>query len=549
MTTRAITVPSQQRKTFGGEPAVSDSPPLAHTGGVAGSATSNNPYAPAPYAPVPSPYAAPSRPSLLRTPPSSLSLNSEASTPGTLHSGTGLHSGGALLPGEAPAGAGPAGGTLPVYAGGYGTIGAHLRAHLKLSDSDGTLQYMDDDGVPILAHASMLSTIINLTNTIMGSGILTLPFALRCAGWGGGMGILTFACLMSIWSFWVLTVCVQQTAKFSFRGMVESVLGERTGFVTQALIIGYTSFASIGYLVLLGDFVTSALGYWLHPDSILLNRRLVIAAMGCILLPYALLKNLHALRHTSFFGVAAILYVVFVVIFQFFSQHSGEISKADVEVVNATPRFFLAFPLTVISFTAQFNLPAFYRELNNRSPRRMMICVIATLVLCFTVYGSVAIIGYFTFGTNTLSDILESYPQKSKLVLAARLAMSVNILSTYPLVNHALRENVLDLFVEKSKHSFRLLSIISVVTTLLFAGIAIVVPNIGVVVDYNGSINGVSIVYVIPAVAYWVITRRSSASSLQRGFTWVAAAVGVVCGLLGIVFTTLNLVDESLLDK
>ena len=434
-----------------------------------------------------------------------------------------------------------------MYAGGYGSIGAHLRASLKLND-EGDVEFVDEDGVALPAHAGILSTVINLTNTVMGSGILTLPFALRCAGWVGGVGILGFAVLMSAWSFWVLTVCVQQSAKFSFRGMVESTLGKTAGTATQLFIIAYTAFASIGYLVLLGDFFTSGLGFWLSSGSLFLNRQFVIACMGVILLPFAFLKNLHALRHTSFFGVAAIMYVVFIVVYLFATKYEGKLDDS-VEKLNETPRFFLAFPLTVISFTAQFNLPAFYGELSDRTPRRMMICVGITMFWCFAVYTLVALLGYFTFGTETKADILESYARSNEFVLAARIAMAVNILSTYPLINHALRANVQDFLFAKAAHSFKQLVTIGIVSTLSFAAIAIVVPNISTVVDYNGSINGVAIVYIIPAAALLVITRGLPGQWLSRGFARFAAVIGVLFGLLGLVFTTLNLVDQSILDK
>jgi hypothetical protein len=64
-----------------------------------------------------------------------------------------------------------------------------------------------DGDTGVVNQSSVFSSVVNLTNSIVGSGILGLPFAFAAAGWVLGYLFLAMASCATIFSLHILSQC------------------------------------------------------------------------------------------------------------------------------------------------------------------------------------------------------------------------------------------------------------------------------------------------------------------------------------------------------
>jgi amino acid permease len=75
-------------------------------------------------------------------------------------------------------------------------------------------------------------------------------------------------------------------------------------------------------------------------------------------------------------------------------------------------------------------LPVF-NELKNPTIGRANMMIISTTVCVMVIYVAVAICGYFTYGDNVSSNILNDYPTTSIPATVARLGMRMSTREAY----------------------------------------------------------------------------------------------------------------------
>lgn len=377
---------------------------------------------------------------------------------------------------------------------------------------------LSDDSVPAETplvgrkHATPSSTTLNLSNTIVGAGSLALPYAFRSAGWLTGSFVLLLVAGMSLLSFMVLVVCSQRYGITTYQGLAEHALGPRGGRIARFFLLLYTFGSCSGYCVLIGDNFTEALRFWLPEGHLLLDRNFLIPICGLLLILMSLPRNLDPLKYPSMLAIVCILYVVFMCFIQMLTKIPDELGPG-IRSVKGDSDIFLAFPLLVVAFTCHYNALQFYHELGpatETTVRTMSRVTMSSIGLCTTVYFLIAFGGYLMFGDDTKSNVLKSWTDGDDTwVLIAQLAMGLVLVFSFPLVHHALRSNLSDLLgltVKLPNGELRTPNLPHVILTgimsSLCVGLAVAVPDIGVVLGFNGSINGVMLVYVFPCLIY-----------------------------------------------
>ncbi len=81
-----------------------------------------------------------------------------------------------------------------------------------------------------LAHASF-----NYINSIIGSGIIAMPYALHQAGLFGGMFLMVLVAVITDYSLVIMVKGGQLSGSYSYSGMMEAAFG-RPGYYILSLI-------------------------------------------------------------------------------------------------------------------------------------------------------------------------------------------------------------------------------------------------------------------------------------------------------------------------
>lgn len=103
--------------------------------------------------------------------------------------------------------------------------------------------------------ASILSCFINLANTIVGSGMLGLPYAYSHTGWVLGTFLLIICGLASAFALHLLSLCaLKQPGPSSFYSIANEVMPSMTIVIDAAVAIKCFGVAT-SYLIVIGDLM------------------------------------------------------------------------------------------------------------------------------------------------------------------------------------------------------------------------------------------------------------------------------------------------------
>jgi len=150
-------------------------------------------------------------------------------------------------------------------------------------------------GLPQASLASLPSSIFNLANSIIGAGVLTLPYALRETGLLlGSMLLLVFALLSAI-SLSYLDVATRLTNTRTYGALGQYVYNSKRMFTLVNCVESLYSYgACVGYM----SIIISELRVLTHLSNTGGNNILLLSCVLVLVFPLSLLRSMKALSFT-----------------------------------------------------------------------------------------------------------------------------------------------------------------------------------------------------------------------------------------------------------
>ncbi|MCL7029152.1 hypothetical protein MKW94_029186 [Papaver nudicaule] len=389
--------------------------------------------------------------------------------------------------------------------------------------------------------ASVSGAVFNVSTSIIGAGIMSIPATLKVLGVIPAILLILFIAVLSDVSVDFLLRFTSSGKSTSYAGLMGESFG-RSGSVGLQICIMVTTLGTlIIYLIIIGDVLcgtgtTESGGVTVQHLGILQewfgvhwwNSRTfaLLFTVIFVIAPLVLLKRVESLRFSS--AVSILLAVVFVAIstvMAISALWAGKTKSPKLvpDLVNASSYFelFTAVPVIVTAFTFHFNVHPIGNELNKSSD--MVSAVRISLVLCATIYIAVGFFGYLLFGDTVLPDILANFDQnfgsKAGSVLndIVRLSYALHLVLVFPLLNFALRINIDGLIFPKSwpllaSHTTRFLSLTFFLLAVIYIA-AIAIPNIWYFFQFMGSTTALCLAFIFPGAivlrdAHGISTRR-----------------------------------------
>lgn len=100
---------------------------------------------------------------------------------------------------------------------------------------------------------------LNYINSILGSGIVGIPYALHKAGFGFGIFLLIALAIITDYSLSLLVKSAQLAGVTSYQDLVQVAFGRPGFYLLTLLQFIYPFIAMISYNVIIGDTVTKVL--------------------------------------------------------------------------------------------------------------------------------------------------------------------------------------------------------------------------------------------------------------------------------------------------
>ncbi|GAB9469892.1 Sodium-coupled neutral amino acid transporter [Globisporangium polare] len=432
--------------------------------------------------------------------------------------------------------------------------------------------------------ATARSAVFNLVSTIIGGGILSLPYAFDKCGLVLGFLFMVISAAASNFSLYVIVSCSRRGGATTYEEVVRKALGPKAGLVAVTLLVLLTFLTMVAYVILIKDLVGSLGEQFLFARAVTVVEKNVLTIV-CIALvsPVLFARSMDALRFTSIFSLVSVLVLAIAITIR--TVHSIEANVAgsgDVPVDVVTPepvgiKLFpsdwrdpvYAFPIISVSFLCHFNVLPVYRELHKPTRQRLKKIVSATMFSTWAFYMIVGTMGYlfaYQLPGGVKDDILNNFDVSDALVNVGRLGLLVTIMLSMPLIMQPCRLNIVRLanYVRGFAKSYastslngediRLLTTPTaaisreavrggsrakkdafhvILTVVLISGavaLALVLPGVAVVWNMMGSTVGILISYVLPCISYVAIRKKKPNSDKRKLAAWgIFLASAVMC--------------------
>lgn len=366
--------------------------------------------------------------------------------------------------------------------------------------------------LPAGDDADVPGSVFNLTNSVVGSGVLGLPFAMSEAGLAPFLVILlASAALCHRTARMIVRVCDAERAQ-TYGDAALRVFGRQGAYPVQALIVAGNFGLLAAYMVITGDFA-EAIGREFFGGAA--NRGAWVTAVAVlVMLPLSLKRNLAALRPTSFFSLA------FVCVFALaLAWRAGERGSAH-PGVRVGPRpgggVLRALPTAFFAYAAHAVVMPVYRSMEPALQTGAAFGRVSawSFGAAAALYTAGAAAGYSLLGDTVDGNVLASRSfDGDRAMGAVTVLFAATIAFTYPLVMNSLRASLHWLLFGESDISRRKFfsETVGVWGASLLVGL--LVTDVSLVFAVTGSVSSGFVSFVVPAL----LMLQSKAVSLAAG--------------------------------
>ncbi|XP_071981114.1 sodium-coupled neutral amino acid transporter 5 [Engystomops pustulosus] len=417
-------------------------------------------------------------------------------------------------------------------------------------------QFTDFEG-----KTSFGMSVFNLSNAIMGSGILGLAFAMSNTGVILFVILLISIALLSSYSIHLLLKCSGVVGIRAYEQLGQRAFGS-VGKILAALIITIHNVGAMSsYLYIikyeLPLVIQAFLGLTEPTGDWYLNGNILIIIVSIlIILPLALMKHLGYLGYTSGFSLSCMVFFLCAVIYKktviscplnaTHTEHHVYTNGNSTTEESCTPKLFTvntqtayAIPIIAFAFVCHPEVLPIYTELRRATKKRMQNVANVSIFAMFVMYLMTALFGYLTFYGEVDSEMLHTYNKVDpldKLVLSVRLAVLVAVTLTVPVVLFPIRRAIQQLLCPGQDFRWWRHILIAVCLLITVNLLVIFIPNIKDIFGVIGSTSAPSLIFILPSIFYIRIVPKEKEPLFSR--TKIQAALFAT---LGFVFMIMSL--------
>ncbi|KAF8141578.1 vacuolar amino acid transporter 5 [Boletus edulis] len=436
----------------------------------------------------------------------------------------------------------------------YGAIGTGVPhdEHRGGEESNEDSALLGNEAVskPREGHASIISSVSNLSNTIIGSGMLTFPLAMASAGIIPGMITCAFSGAVCGFGLYLLTRCAPATPhrRSSFFAVSQLTFPQAAVLFDAAVAIKCFG-VSVSYLIIIKSLMPNVVASIYHdltspdtnpPEWTLSGRNWVILIM-MLLAPLSFLRKLDSLRYASYVAMFSVVYLVTIVITCYFRPLEGVPPAGEIHWIHFKPGFVATLPVQIFSFTCAQNIFPIYNELRTNSQQRLNTIVGTSIGGTVIIYEVIAIFGYLTFGSNVGANIIAMYPPTSLFIAVGQLAIVTLITFSYCLQVQPCRNCLDKIFNGKAlvkragegeldEHvggDMTVLKHVLLTGAILLSGFVIAynVDDLELVLSFVGSTGSTTVSFILPGLLFWKLTKDDPRVSRLLNKSALALAV------------------------
>ncbi|KAH8401066.1 hypothetical protein KR009_002788 [Drosophila setifemur] len=398
----------------------------------------------------------------------------------------------------------------------------------------------------MLAHSAHVMT---LANSIIGVGILAMPFCFQKCG-------ILLSIILLILSNGITRVCCHYliktslvTRRKSFEMLGLHAFGVSGKLLVELCIIGYLIGTCITYFVVVGDLGPQIIAklFTLNVAEHLHLRTLVmfVVTVVCIV-PLGMLRNVDSLSAVCTASIGFYVCLMLKIVLE--AQSHIVANDWTDKVLYWEPAGVLqCLPIFSMALSCQMQLFEVFESINNQSLDKLNGIVRNATWICTCVYIAVGFFGYVAFCTHTFSGNILVNLSTSFGSDIIKIGFVLSIAFSFPLVIFPCRASIYSLLYRKGhtesssyipEQRFRLITIFIVGFSLC---VALAIPSVELIIGLVGSTIGVAICIMFPASSFRKIIKKES---MERTLAQVVFVSGFMLMILG-TYANLSAIDEQ----
>ncbi|EAT47780.1 AAEL001114-PA [Aedes aegypti] len=356
---------------------------------------------------------------------------------------------------------------------------------------------------------------VTLMNSIIGVGILSMPFCFQKCGVVLSLVLLLLSTYITklVCSYMIKSAIIAR--RKTFEQIAFYAFGSCGKLLVELCVVGYLLGTCIAYFVVVGDLGPQIAAKMLaiNESSTLRTWVMIVVTAVCII-PLGLLRNVDSLSTVC----TASLGFYVCLILKVMAESSEQISKAgwfDRLDMWKTEGILQCLPIISMALSCQMQLFEVYATMPTTSLDKMSRVIQKSTSLCACIYGLIGFFGYVAFNGHQFSgNILVNF-SPSYVSDIIKIGFVLSVAFSFPLAIFPCRVSLYSLLYKKThsdahmyipESKFRPLTVAIVCTALVLGWM---VPSIEVVIGLVGSTIGVAVCIIIPAACYMHICKTN----------------------------------------
>ena len=290
-------------------------------------------------------------------------------------------------------------------------------------------------------HSTEIVATFNLVATIVGGGVLSLPYAFEKCGVVLATILMIFAAAITDRSLYLLCLCARQTGVRTYGEVGKVAFGPWMETAISGLLFVFLLFVLVAYMVLVRDIWTPIVRLALPG----LPGNLVLLGILVVMAPFLVQKTLYELRFNCYVGFASTSILCLALCHRAIQK---VIAPDDMEILYTTSfpgDALYAFPIIMLSFLSSFNVLPIQSALIEPTKQRVSSVISGAVFACFTLMYLLGLGGYLYAGSSTEGNILLNCDHNADfLFFLGRVGCGITIMLATAMITLPCRDSSLE---------------------------------------------------------------------------------------------------------
>ncbi|XP_040827979.1 putative sodium-coupled neutral amino acid transporter 11 isoform X1 [Ochotona curzoniae] len=387
------------------------------------------------------------------------------------------------------------------------------------------------------------AAVFNVVNSIIGSGIIGLPYSMKQAGFPLGILLLFWVSYVTDFSLILLIKGGTLSGTDTYQSLVNKTFGLPGYLLLSILQFLYPFIAMISYNIIAGDTLGKVFQRipGVDPENWFIGRHfIIILSTVTFILPLSLYRDIAKLGKISFISTVLTTMIVGIVMTRVVSL-GPYIPKTEDAWVFAKPNAIQAVGVMSFAFICHHNCFLVYGSLEEPTVAKWSRIIHMSVLVSAFICMLFATCGYVTFTGFTQGDLFENYCRSDDLVTFGRFCYGITVILTYPIECFVTREVVANVFFGGTLSSVFHIAV-TVVIIMVAMVVSLLIDCLGIVLELNGVLCAAPLIFIIPSACYLKLSEEPRTHS-DKIMSCLMLPMGAVVMIFGFIMAVTNSQD------